>query len=44
MRPYVPNDKVKDIKKAEHYNIYHTALKFLGLETPIYNEDRNIFE
>ena len=35
---------LKDIPCAGHYNIYHTALKFLGLETPIYDETLNIFE
>lgn len=36
--------KVKDIENAGHYNIYHTVLNFLGMETPIYNEDKDIFE
>lgn len=36
--------KIKDIPCAGHYNIYHTVLKFLGLETPIYDETSNIFE
>lgn len=36
--------KVKDIKQAGHYNIYHTVLDFLGLDTPIYDEQQNIFE
>ena len=36
--------KVKDIQKAGHYNIYHTVLDFLGLETPFYDESKNIFE
>lgn len=36
--------KVKEIETAEHYNIYHTVLDFLGLETPIYDQSKNIFE
>lgn len=36
--------RIKDIPCAGHYNIYHTVLKFMGLETPIYNETLNIFE
>lgn len=36
--------KIKDIPQAGHYNIYHSVLGFLGLETPILNEELNIFE
>jgi lipid A ethanolaminephosphotransferase len=36
--------KIKDIKSAGHYNIYHSVLNFLGMESPIYDETRNIFE
>ena len=36
--------KVKDIQNAGHYNIYHTVLDFLGLETPFYDESKNIFK
>lgn len=36
--------KVKDIQKAEPYNIYHSVMYFLGLESPIYDESKNIFE
>jgi lipid A ethanolaminephosphotransferase len=36
--------KIKNIKTAGHYNIYHSVLKFLGMKTPIYDESKNIFE
>ena len=36
--------KIKDIPMAEHYNIYHSVMKFLGMESPIYDESKNIFE
>jgi lipid A ethanolaminephosphotransferase len=36
--------KVKDIQKAGPYNIYHSVMYFLGLESTIYDESQNIFE
>lgn len=36
--------KIKDLGTAGHYNIYHTALRFLGMETPVYDESKDIFE
>lgn len=36
--------KIKDIPKAEHYNIYHSVMHFLGMESPIYDESKNIFQ
>ena len=36
--------KIKDIPKAEHYNIYHSTMYFLGMESPIYDESKNIFQ
>ncbi len=38
------NTKVKDIPLAGHHNIYHSVLKFLGIETEFYDETKNIFE
>lgn len=34
--------KVKDMT-AGHYNTYHSVLKFLGMNSPIYDESKNIF-
>ena len=36
--------KIKDIPMAGHYNIYHSVMNFLGMESPIYDESKNIFE
>jgi lipid A ethanolaminephosphotransferase len=36
--------KVKDIELAGHYHIYHSVLHFLGMQTPFYDESKNIFE
>ena len=36
--------KVKNLTSAEQGYIYHSVLKFLGLDTPIYDESKNIFE
>ena len=38
------NTKVKEIPLAGHHNIYHSVLKFLGIETEFYDETKNIFE
>jgi lipid A ethanolaminephosphotransferase len=36
--------KIKDIPMAGHYNIYHSVMNFLGMDSPIYDESKNIFE
>lgn len=36
--------KVKDIDVAGHDNVYHSVLKFLGIETSFFDESKNIFE
>ena len=36
--------KVKDLESAGHYHIYHSVLKFLGLQSDFYDETKNIFE
>ena len=36
--------KVKEIELAGHYHIYHSVLHFLGMQTPFYDESKNIFE
>jgi lipid A ethanolaminephosphotransferase len=36
--------KVKRIGEAGHHHVYHSVLKFLGLETPFYDESKNVFE
>lgn len=36
--------KIKEIDCAGHHNIYHSVLRFLGAETPVYKEINDIFE
>ena len=35
---------VKDIKEVGQYHIFHSILRFLDVESPIYDEKMNIFE
>ena len=37
------NTGYKDLKKVEQYNVFHSVMSFLGLESPIRDENRNIF-
>lgn len=36
--------KIKPLEKVGHYHVFHSVLNFLHVDTPIYNESRNIFE
>ncbi len=35
---------VKNLDKVGQYHVFHSILKFLGVESPIYDENMNIFE
>lgn len=35
---------IKDTGIVGHYHIYHSVLNFLGMDSPIYDESKNIFE
>ena len=35
---------VKDLEKVGQYHVFHSVLDFLGIESPIFNEELNIFE
>ncbi len=37
-RTLKPNDMLS------HYHVFHSVMNFLAVESPIYNEDMNIFE
>ena len=37
------NTGYKDIEMVEQYNVFHSVMSFLGLESPIRDENRNIF-
>lgn len=34
---------IKPLEKVGQYHIYHSIMNFLGIESPIYDEDKNIF-
>ena len=35
---------IKAIREAGQYHIFHSVLRFLDVESPIYDEKMNIFE
>ncbi len=35
---------IKPIEKVGHYHVFHSILNFLGIDSPIYDEEKNIFE
>lgn len=35
---------VKNLDKVSQYHVFHSVLDFLGVDSPIFNEDLNIFE
>lgn len=37
------NMKIKADRKAEQYNVFHSVMSFLGVESPIYDKDMDIF-
>jgi lipid A ethanolaminephosphotransferase len=44
---WLPEDSSKKIKKVDmlsQYHVFHSVLNFLHIESPIYNEEMNIFE
>ena len=36
--------KIKEQEKVGHYHVFHTILDFLGISSPVYDENLNIFE
>ena len=38
------NTRMKELDEVEQYYVFHSAMNYLGMESPIYNEDMNIFE
>ena len=38
------NTPVKNLEKVGQYHVFHSILDFLGVESPIFNEELNIFE
>lgn len=39
-----PERKLKDYEEISQYFVFHSVLKSLGVESPIYDEEKNIFE
>ena len=35
---------VKSLEKVGQYHVFHSIMKFLGINSPIYDEEKNIFE
>ena len=38
------NTGIKDLEKVEQYHVFHSLMKFMGIESPVYEEEKNIFE
>jgi lipid A ethanolaminephosphotransferase len=38
------NSAIKDLEKVGQYHVFHSILDFLGIESPVFNEELNIFE
>lgn len=38
------NKKVKSLNNLSQYHVFHSVLNFLNIESPIYNEEMNIFQ
>ena len=38
------NTKTKELDKVEQFYVYHSVLNWFGIESPIYNENMNVFE
>ena len=38
------NTGIKNLEKVGQYHVFHSIMNFLGIESPIYDEEKNIFE
>lgn len=38
-----PHTHVKDIKSAEQYHVFHSVLSYMGISSPVFDENMNIF-
>jgi len=36
--------KIKQFDKVGHYHVFHSVMDFLGVESPVFDEELNIFE
>ena len=39
-----PSLRVKPLEEVSQYHVYHSVLAFLGIDTPVFDENKNIFE
>ena len=39
-----PDTDIRNLDKVGQYHVFHSIMNFLGIESPIYNEEKNIFE
>jgi lipid A ethanolaminephosphotransferase len=35
---------IKQLDKVGQYHVFHSIMNFMGMESPIYDEEKNIFE
>ena len=38
------NTSIKNLEKVGQYHVFHSIMNFLGIESPVYDEEKNIFE
>lgn len=38
------NTTIKQLDKVGQYHVFHSIMKFMGIESPIFDEEKNIFE
>lgn len=38
------NIGIKHVEKVGQYHVFHSIMKFMGIDSPIYDEEKNIFE
>ncbi len=36
--------RTKDLSRVDQFHVFHSVMNWLGMESPIYNEERNVFE
>jgi lipid A ethanolaminephosphotransferase len=36
--------RIKPLEMVGHYNVFHSVLRFLSVDSPIYDESKSIFE
>ena len=39
-----PSLRVKPLEEVTQYHVYHSVLAFFGIDTPVFDENKNIFE